>query len=197
MGVCACTPVCVGTGAHGLLSDTHLISLGGSSHCSLGKLLAAFSLPEFSVTERVSPSDPHGVPGNTTEGPSLIAQVRWEAPPAPAHPRCFLWSPARPLLPVDFSLRGQDPGGLGLEAASPPAYGLLSPSALPPQLSALPPPAFSMPQHRQPILFKGLYRAGSCLLAGSFLSLSQGAIPDFCPSSSPVLSHPLFIMIPN
>lgn len=40
------------------------------SPLGLGKLLAAFSVTEFSVPECVSLSDPHGAPGNPTEGPA-------------------------------------------------------------------------------------------------------------------------------
>ncbi|MBV97824.1 BTB/POZ domain-containing protein 17, partial [Eschrichtius robustus] len=35
------------------------------------KLLAVFSVTEFSVTEGMSPADPHGIPGNMREGPSV------------------------------------------------------------------------------------------------------------------------------
>lgn len=156
---CVCARALGGRCARLLLSAPHTV-------LRLEKLLAVFSVIEFSVTEGMSPADPHGIPGNMQEGPSapslqggntsLKAQVPRESCPGQAGPLCFLWSPAGQWR--------RDPGGLlGLEAASPPGCSLLSQPGPPLPLSAgadpRPPPP--TPQVGKPILFQGLWQAPS------------------------------------
>ena len=171
--------------AHLLLSAPHTV-------LRLEKLPAVFSVTEFSVTEGMSPADPHGIPGNMREGPSvpsleggntsLKAQVPRESCPGQAGPLCFLWSPAGQCR--------RDPGGLlGLETASPPGCSLLSHSAplRPPRARAGPPspPSLASPSSSR--------ASGWVLLITSSGSLSLISAPK--GAATPLLSPPLFITI--
>lgn len=107
----------------------------------LGKLLAALSVAEFPVNESMSPSDPHGVPGDTTGGPS--PEGGCQPPPAgtarvPCQHASTGSASALSLVPDGPApehgpclTEGDPRGHLGLEMA-PACLGSRSAPALPP-----------------------------------------------------------------
>lgn len=154
---------------------TPFSSWGGCRQCFLS--------PKFSVTECMSPSDPHGIPGNVAGPtwpvwrgvPAPTRRYRENPIPAPAGPLSFLWRPTGPTLRVDChrwgSKRPAGPGNSPHHARSLAAHSASSPLTL--SAPSIPSPSSSA--------FAGLVLGlDTHPLASSFCSFLREPITGAC-----------------
>ena len=157
--VCVCLRACTHTRTAGRGGGAHLLPWTPQSVFHLGKLLAVLSVTEFSIRKHVSPSDPHGVPGNRGGGsrvPRLEAggcqSQGAGASRVPSRTRsfCAFSGPpegqCRPLPPRSGSRRAAGPAPPAQAAAPSPAPPLTSHSECGQIPSAFPAPSPASPR---------------------------------------------------